>query len=119
MEVLLYNSQGKVYHRATMKDVQTLNGKLIYWYDDGQKLSELSVHNNYSQGKAMAWWPTGTVREKVDFDTNTFEYFNEKGKRLIAPKERYFQFARDTRLDVSQYFDNVYFLEKAVNNRLQ
>lgn len=117
-EISLYNGS-QLTERIPMMNDKTIYGKLISWHKDGTKAAETSIYNNRVQGKAMCWWPNGQVREKVDFDTNTFEYFNDKGEKISEPKEKYYQIKKSDLLSASTYTRDIHYLDFVAKEWLQ
>jgi antitoxin component YwqK of YwqJK toxin-antitoxin module/peroxiredoxin len=115
LEVNLYYENGKPWYRVTMSDDETVNGKYIVWYNNGNKQAEATMFNNIPNGKAMAWWENGTVRERVDFTNDTREYFDKQGVKLsAAPKEVFFLVRKGEKVDVSSLSNSIRWLELAV-----
>lgn len=79
---LVTYSKGKINLQATMKDEKTVDGKYISWYNNGQKCYEITLWDNVPAGRAMAWYDNGNIRERIDFDNNVFEYFDESGNKI-------------------------------------
>jgi hypothetical protein len=85
------------------------------WYNNGNKQAEATMFNNIPNGKAMAWWENGTVRERVDFTNDTREYFDKQGVKLsAAPKEVFFLVRKGEKVDVSSLSNSIRWLELAV-----
>ncbi len=87
LEFTEYYSNGKPGIKATMRDSKTVNGKYIAWYENGQKKFETTYFNNKPTGKAMAWYSNGKPKEKIDYDTDITEYFDEAGNKTSSLKE--------------------------------
>lgn len=83
IEITEYDG-GKRKMMVTMEDETTVTGKYIAWYGNGQKKFELTLEENEPYGRAMAWWENGTVKERVDFDANKFEYYDNTGQLLTT-----------------------------------
>ncbi len=91
-------TDGKVTLQATMSNEKTVDGKYITWHYNGQKKFELTLWDNKPAGKAMAWYENGKVRERIDFDNNVFEYFDNDGNRISNVSEKVINLTSQSRL---------------------
>lgn len=82
IEFTTYFENGQPSGKISLSDEDTFDGKLIAWYNNGQKVSEMTIYKNAIGGKSMSWYENGQVREKVNFDVDTKEYFDEKGNKV-------------------------------------
>lgn len=120
LELNIFYESGKPMYRVTMKDEETVNGKYIVWYENGNKLAEATLFKNVPSGKAMSWWENGTVRERVDFNTDSREYFDKLGNKLgTAPKEAYFLVDKGSTIDVTNLTNSINWLDLAVKEEAQ
>ncbi len=115
LELNLFYESGKTMYRVTMEDEETVNGKYIVWYENGNKQAEATLFNNIPSGKAMSWWDNGTVRERIDFTNDSKEYFDKQGNKLTtAPKDIFFNIRKGEKVDVSSLTNSINWLELAV-----
>jgi len=120
LEINVFYENGKPMYRVTMKDEATLNGKYIVWYDNGNKLAEATLFNNMPSGKAMSWWDNGAVRERIDFNTDTKEFFDRLGNRLsTAPKEVHFLLSKGQKMNVTFLTNIIHWLDLLVKKEAQ
>lgn len=80
-----YESGGKkmIY---TLNAGNLLTGKFIKWYENGQKAVEMTFTKGNPSEIGMAWFENGTVKEKIDYTTNTDSYYNAEGIAIVGTK---------------------------------
>lgn len=115
-ELTQFYSNGELLMKATMKDENTVNGKYIAWYENGQKKFEATFFNNEPSGKAMSWYENGTPKEKLDFTTNTKEYFDKQGNKVASIPDPVLKVGKGERLNTKPISDNIYVIEDAIKN---
>ncbi len=114
IELMYYYANGNPMLKTTMSDAKTINGKHIVFYENGSKKLEATVYNNRMSGKAMSWHEDGTVFEKIDFSTDTREYFDNKGNKITKPDNAYITIKKDESINTGFITDAINWLELTV-----
>lgn len=116
LELAQYSDKGSLIMKVTMKDESTVNGKYIIWYENGQKKIEATFFNNEPSGKAMSWYENGTPREKIDFTTNTKEYFDKQGNKVASITDPFLKVGKGERLDTNPITNSIFLVEDIIKN---
>jgi antitoxin component YwqK of YwqJK toxin-antitoxin module/peroxiredoxin len=106
-ELALYDDNNVPVLKATLKDHQTVNGKYIIWYENGQKKLESTFYNNEPSGKAVGWYDNGVVKEKIDFTNNTKEYFDRQGNKVSSITDPSIKIDKGQKLNTQYITDKI------------
>lgn len=115
-EAAINDDDGNPVLKATLKDNQTVNGKYIVWYANGQKKLEATFYNNEPSGKAVSWYENGIVKEKIDFTINSKEYFDKQGNKVASVPDPVIKIDKGQKLNTQFITDKILQIETAIKN---
>ena len=77
-----YYQNGNRKMSAVLNDSLHFDGLLLFWDVNGQKTLEINFVNNHATGEALAWFPSGVLKEKVNFSETQGNFYSEDGTSL-------------------------------------
>lgn len=101
VENISSNDKNLLYEKEIDRFVNKINGKLLYWNENGEKVLE----REYINGQfSKEWYPNGQMKEETDYTQKppVYKAYSEKGVLLVDAKVKEDYYVGK----YTEYFDN-------------